>query len=391
MAPLPFSDLDVLLTKFVKDGKIAGGIGAVLSKDGIKHLSVAGQQDRERGLAMREEAFFRIYSMTKPITSLAAMMLWEESCFHLDDPVATFLPSFTDTRLYEETGAYVPSETQMTIRHVLSHSAGITLPAFSDDPLADLYRSHNLDGMRSQGTLPEVIDRLGSMPVLFEPGTRWKYSMATDILGRLIEIWSGLSFEKFLQIRIFDPLGMSETSFAADPLQSIRMTTNYAVEKNAIVGVVDTGEDSSFFKKPAFNSGSGGLVSTLSDYTAFMQMLINRGMFDGKQLIKPKTLALMHENHLTGDMAEMGAGDFNNMSWAGIGFGLGFYTILNSELAAFPEPAGEYGWTGAAGTLFFINPELEIGGLLLVQHMPGNIYTLREQFREAVYAGLQRA
>ncbi len=381
-------DIQALLERYCRNGKIAGGIGAVISKEGFQSLCVTGYRDREAGDLLHEDAVFRIYSMTKPITSLAAMMLWEEGCFDLDDPVVEYLPAFSETRIFQEGGANFSSPTQMTIRHVFCHTAGITLPAFSEDPLCDVYRAEGLDGMRSQGTLASVVDRLGRLPVLFEPGRRWKYSMATDILGRLIEVWSGQSFEDFLQKRIFDPLGMKETGFKVPEASRDRMTVNYAVTAEGINGVIDPAMDSQFFKDPEFCSGSGGLVSTLADFSAFMRMLIGRGEYQGQRLIKPDTLALMHDNHIGDDMAELGAGDFNNMRWDGIGFGLGFYTVMKPGKANYPGPAGEYGWTGAAGTMFFVNPQLEMGGLLLVQHMPGNIYTLRPDFRKAVYATL---
>ncbi|WP_169544660.1 serine hydrolase domain-containing protein [Sneathiella aquimaris] len=385
MKKITSAPIEALLSKFIDKNLIAGGVAGVISTHDLPCTVTAGLADQGEVRQMAEDALFRIYSMTKPITSLAAMMLWEAGKFDLDDPVARYLPSFENTRILIPGEGETPASRQMTIRHVLTHTAGITLPAFSDDPLSDLYRKQALDGMRSKGNLAEVIDRLGAMPVLFEPGSRWKYSMATDILGRLVEIWSGLDFRDFLKDRIFSPLEMTETDFTTDISQKNRMTTNYEVSTRGIVGVVDPAQKSAFYQQPEFWSGSGGLVSTYQDFAKFMQLFLNDGRVGEHQLVRPETIASMTKNHLGGSMDDLGAGEFNFMSWDGIGFGLGFYVVDEPEKAAFPSPAGEYGWTGAAGTLFFINPILKIGGLLMVQHMPGNIYSLRSEFRRAVY------
>ncbi|MFT6557382.1 serine hydrolase domain-containing protein [Sneathiella sp.] len=385
MKKITSAPIEALLSKFIDKNLIAGGVAGIINADDLPCTVTAGLADQGEVRQMTEDALFRIYSMTKPITSLAAMMLWEVGKFDLDDPVARYLPNFKNTRILIPGEGEISSSQQMTIRHVFTHTAGITLPAFSDDPLSDLYRKQALDGMRSKGNLAEVIDRLGPMPVLFEPGSRWKYSMATDILGRLVEVWSGLDFRDFLKDRIFSPLGMTETDFTADISQKSRMTTNYEVATRGIVGVVDPAQKSAFYQQPEFWSGSGGLVSTYRDFAKFMQLFLNDGRVGERQLVRPETIDLMAKNHLGGSMDDLGAGDFNFMSWDGIGFGLGFYVVEEPKKAGFPSPAGEYGWTGAAGTLFFINPTLKIGGLLMVQHMPGNVYSLRSEFRRAVY------
>ncbi|MEH6404164.1 MAG: serine hydrolase domain-containing protein [Sneathiella sp.] len=383
-----FKILDDLLSSYVNSGRVAGIVSAVIADDEITYQKTCGFQDKALETPMTWNSIFRIYSMTKPVTSLAAMMLWERGAFQLDDPVSKYISSFENTLVLEEDGTRRPAQNSITIRHLLCHTAGITLPAFADNHLVPLYREQKIDGMRSQGRLSDVVDRLGRLPVFFEPGSRWSYSMSTDVVGRLVEIWSGLAFEDFLQAEIFRPLGMLETAFHVKEADVDRFTTNYAAENGTLSTVIDAPEGSSFLSPPEYIAGSGGLVSTAGDYLLFMQMLINCGELKGVRIIQSDTLTLMTQNHLSGDMDDMGAADFNGVSWKGVGFGLGFNVVDDPEKAGFLGPAGEYGWTGAAGTMFFVNPVLKTGALLLTQYMPSQAYPLRAQFRDAVYKGL---
>lgn len=382
-----FQKLDELLSSYVKDNRLAGVVGAIVSPNETLFSKVMGFRELETRTPMAWDSVFRIYSMTKPITSIAAMMLWEEGVFDLDDPVADYLPSFKDTKVLEEDGTIRPALRPITIRHILCHTAGITLPAFADNHLVPLYLERGIDGSRSKGNLADVVDQLGELPTFFDPGSRWSYSMATDIVGRLVEVWSGMKFETFLQERIFMPLGMFETGFSCSPENISRLTSNYSAENGALGPLIDGAKESRFLKPPEFVSGSGGLLSTASDYIRFLQMLLNGGQINGTQILRTETLSLMIQNHLNGDMDDMGAGDFNETSWKGIGFGLGFNIVLDPARAHFSGPTGEYGWTGAAGTAFFVNPKLNIAALLLTQYMPSHAYPLRAEFREAVYNG----
>lgn len=384
-----FNELDDLLSSYVNSKKLAGVVTAVVSPNETLFSKVIGCRELESKSSMEWDSIFRIYSMTKPITSIAAMILWEEGAFDLDDPVADYLPSFNNTKVLEEDGSLRPALQPMTIRHILCHTAGVTLPAFADNHLVPLYLERGIDGSRSKGNLADVVDQLGELPVFFDPGSQWSYSMATDIVGRLVEVWSGKTFENFLQERIFTPLGMFETTFSISPEKVSRLTSNYSAEGGALGSLLDGGKDSRFLSPPEFISGSGGLLSTASDYIQFLQMLLNNGRLNGYQILKPETLSLISQNHLEGDMDDMGAGNFSETGWKGIGFGLGFSCVLNPEKAGFSGPAGEYGWTGAAGTAFFVNPELDIAALLLTQYMPSHAYPLRAEFREAVYNGLR--
>jgi CubicO group peptidase (beta-lactamase class C family) len=382
--------LEELLSTYVETDKLAGAVAAIVTDNGVIHSTVQGYLDRDTKVPMAWNSIFRIYSMTKPITSIATMMMWEEGVFDLDDPVSKYLPSYSDTRVLGTDGTIEPAQVQMSIRHVLTHTAGITLPAFSEDHLVPLYLEQDIDGMRSKGTLTDTIDRLGKLPVKFEPGSQWAYSMSTDILGRLVEVWSGLPFDVFLKRRIFDPLNMNETAFQADIKTKDRLTTNYSIEDGRLGPAIDLGDSSSYLAPPEFASGSGGLVSTADDYLRFMRMLLNGGSLDGTRILNEGTLTLMTKNHLSGDMDDLGAGDFNESYWGGIGFGLGFNVVLDPEKADYPGPAGEYGWTGAAGTVFFVNPELKMAAILLTQYMPSYSYPLRKEFRAAIYDDFSR-
>jgi len=251
-----FKNIDSLLTSYVNSNQLAGAVAAITDGHSIIHSYTYGFQDRSLKTPMAWDSIFRIYSMTKPITSIAAMMLWECGKFKLDDPVETYLPSFNDTQVLNEDGTLIPAKSAMTIRHILCHTSGITLPAFSEDHLSPLYLEHQIDGMRSKGNLTDIIDKLGTLPVKHEPGSKWAYSMATDVVARLIEIWSGLSFEEFITTKILTPLGMTETSFQISAENTSRITTNYNIEDGQLGSVIDPGTSSSFSKSPEFACGS---------------------------------------------------------------------------------------------------------------------------------------
>ncbi|TNE41963.1 MAG: class A beta-lactamase-related serine hydrolase [Alphaproteobacteria bacterium] len=381
-----FSKLDQLLENYVASNRLSGVLSVITDRGSILHKNITGLQDQETGMPMAWDSIFRIYSMTKPITSIAVMMEWEKKKFDLDDPVSDYLPSFKNSSVLEPNGTIRPAKRQMSVRDLLTHTSGITLPAFAENHLAPLYLEQNLDGMRSKGNLADIIDRLGSMPLLFDPGSIWAYSMATDVLGRLVEIWSGLSFEDYLKANIFTPLGMTETAFEVPEKDKARITTNYSIEDGKLGPVLDKGATSRYLSPPEFISGSGGLASTAEDYLQFMRMLLKGGEHNSHRIIQKETLGLMTRNHLDGDMEDMGANEFGETPWYGIGFGLGFSVVMEPGKSGLPSIAHDWGWSGAAGTTFFINPELDMAAMLLTQYMPSNSYPLRKEYREAVYS-----
>ncbi|WP_416897403.1 MAG: serine hydrolase domain-containing protein [Minwuia sp.] len=381
-----FNALDTLIRSHVDSGRLAGAMACVADSEGVRHLVMEGVKDRESRRPLSRDAIFRIFSMTKPMTGVAVMMLRDEGRFALDDPIANFIPAFAKLWILDDNGKRRRAEGRITIRHLLTHTAGLTLPLSYEGPLPELYKENGLEGMRSAGTMEEVIGRLASMPVSFEPGTRWQYSMAQEVLGRLVEVTSGQSFDSFLQNRLFDPLGMADTGFHVPEDKRHRFCSVYPAPDQGRNPPIDRWDDSRFLQPPDFPSGGGGLVSTLDDYLAFARMLAE----GGKGLLSPDTIAEMRSNHLPEgrDMAGMGVTEFSGDTWAGIGFGLTMSVIVDPQLAGSRGPAGEYGWSGAAGTFFFNSPELDATAILLTQYMPSKAYPIRRAFRNAVYEGL---
>lgn len=381
-----FNNLDQLVEEHVTSGKLAGAMACVADGSGIRHLVMRGVKDRESGRALARDTIFRIFSMTKPMTGVAVMMLRDEGKFGLDDPIANHIPEFADLKIMDEVGSLRPASVQITIRHLLTHTAGLTLPLSYDGPLTDHYKANGLEGMRSTGTMTEVITRLARMPVGFEPGTRWQYSMAQEVLGRLVEIVSGISFDAFLQRRLFDPLGMVDTGFHVPAGKVDRFCSSYPAPDDGTHPPLDRWDDSRFLSPPDFPSGGGGLVSTMDDYLAFARMLAE----GGKGLIAPETIAEMRTNHLPDgrDMPQMGVTEFSGDQWEGFGFGLTMSVMVDASRAGSRGPSGEYGWSGAAGTFFFNNPDLDLTAILMTQYMPSKAYPIRRAFRDAVYQGV---
>jgi CubicO group peptidase (beta-lactamase class C family) len=381
-----FSDLDRLIETHVASGKLAGAMACVADRSGIRHLVMHGVKDRESRRPLTRDTIFRIFSMTKPMTGVAVMMLRDAGKFALDDPIANWIPEFENLRIMDDDGSVQPAKGRITIRHLLTHTAGLTLPLSYTGALVDHYKANGLEGMRSTGTMTEVIDRLASLPVGFEPGTQWQYSMAQEVLGRLVEIVAGESFDRFLQRRILDPLGMIDTGFHVTPERADRFCSTYPAPDDGTNAPLDRWDDSRFLSAPDFPSGGGGLTSTLDDYLAFARMLAD----GGNGLIAPATIVEMRSNHLPDgrDMAEMGVTEFSGDSWSGFGFGLTMSVMLDAAKARSRGPVGEYGWSGAAGTFFFNNPELDLTAILLTQYMPSKAYPIRRAFRDAVYQGV---
>lgn len=349
--------------------------------------SFQGVQDIENLSPMNRETIFRIYSMTKPVASVALMMLWERGEFDLDDPLARFIPAFSDMTVYHEGGDPEPAAGAITIRQLLSHTSGLILPAFSEHPLRDIYIDNGVNGSRSEGTLGDVIGRLAELPLLFHPGTRWEYSMATDVVGHLVEVIDGRSFDRFLQEEMFSPLGMVDTGFHLLAEKIPRFAANYTRDGGAPIRPIDRPGDSRFLAVPDYKSGNGGLLSTMDDYLRFCLMLRNKGNLDGARILKSDTVELMTRNHLDGDMGTMGAVDFGGLDWTGIGFGLGFSVVVDAAQVGHGNN-GIYGWSGAASTYFWIDPVADLIVIFFTQFMPSRTYTIRSDLRPLVYQAM---
>jgi CubicO group peptidase (beta-lactamase class C family) len=382
---------------YVDRGKIAG-FSTLVSRHGeIAHFEVAGQRDRERGLPMEKDTIFRIYSMTKPITSLALMMLYEEGHFQLNHPVSRYIPSFKKLQVWAGGTAQKyetkPCEREMTIRDLLTHTSGLTYGFMQEHPVDELYRKAGIEGANTvELTLKETVEALSEIPLLFSPGQHWSYSVATDVCGHLVEILSGRPLDEFLAARIFAPLGMNDTAFFVPKDKLDRFATNYfrnpQTKKSGIMDVGD--ETSTYAKPPRFLSGGGGLTSTMMDYWRFCQMLLNGGELDGVRLCSPKTIEFMTLNHLPGGqtMKKMSRSAFSELAAEGAGFGLGFQVLIDPAEAQAVGSPGNFSWGGAASTYFWIDPEEDLITIFMTQLYPSSTYPFRPQLQQLVYGAI---
>lgn len=379
---------------YIDGGKLSGVLSLVARKGQLAYFDVRGQMDVEAGAALRHDAIFRIYSMTKPITSVAAMMLYEEGRFQLDDPIGRYLPVFSDMQVFTGGTARKPqtvaAERPVTFRDLFTHTSGLTYGFMGTSPVDAMYRLHGLDSGATSLTTAAFMGELAKMPLQFHPGARWNYSMSTDVLGHLVEVISGQPLDEFFRTRIFEPLGMADTGFSVPAKHADRLTTNYSKRKDGGLKVADAGITSRYLTPRPFLSGGGGLASTAADYLRFCAMLLNRGELDGERLLGRKTVQYMTRNHLPsgGDLTSMGQPVFSETSYDGIGFGLGFSVMLDPAKAQVIGTPGEYAWGGMASTMFWIDPQEEMIGMLLTQLMPSSSYPLRREMKTLAYQAL---
>jgi CubicO group peptidase (beta-lactamase class C family) len=383
------SRIDGWMARQVDSGRLAGLSVLVSRKGEVAYLNCYGQSDMARGTAMSPDTIVRIYSMTKPLTSVAIMMLYEEGRFQLDDPISRVLPEFKTMRVFTagSRGRFdsVPAEREITYRDLLTHTSGLTYGFMEATPVDGMYRDGGVDFQTSEASLAEVVEKAARMPLIAQPGREWNYSIATDVLGRLVEAVSGEPFEQFLRSRVIVPLGMVDTDFHVTPDRMPRFAANYAAHPKGGVVLIDDPAKSRYGAPRTVNSGGGGLVSTIGDYNRFCQMMLNKGILGGTRLLGRKTVELMTSNHLRGDLADMGMPRFSESSYAGIGFGLGFSVTIDPARAQILGSAGEYAWGGAASTAFWIDPAEQMSVVMLTQLMPSSTYPIRRELRVLTY------
>lgn len=379
------------------DRKKFSGLSLLVSRGGsIVHQSHQGVMDWETKKPIEADTLFRIYSMTKPITSVALMMLYEEGAFRLEHELFRYLPEFADVKVFEsgdvESFTTRAPDRPIQVRDLLTHTSGLTYDFLVQHPVDKMYRRSKLRGIGSEDlTLEAFVQQLAQHPLVFSPGTKWNYSFATDVCGRLVEVLSGQALDKFFQTRIFEPLGMTDTFFRVPQDKAHRLATCYERDPaTKEIKVQDAGATSVYLNDRAFLSGGGGLVSSLGDYHRFCRMLLNGGELDGHRLLSPTTVDFMTQNHLPEGrtMAEMGDESFSEARMDGSGFGLGFSVVLNPVDTYAPGSEGSYSWGGAASTYFWIDPAEELIGILLTQIMPSAAYPIRPQFQQLVYAAI---
>ena len=365
--PRRLERLDRYLDGFVDNGRHRGSLLVITRGGKVAHVSSRGDRDSEAGLPVEPDTIWRIYSMTKPITSVAAMILYEEGALALTDPVAKFIPSFADVRVYRKGAALAPvtapAAEQMTVWHLLTHTAGLTYGFQFANPVDEAYRLAGFTpDLSGDFDLAEACDRWAALPLLFEPGAEWNYSHATDVLGRVVEIVSGQALDELFAQRILGPLGMTDTGFAIADGDRGRLSALYFHDPESAKAVPSPIPDHISTERPRFLAGGHGLVSTASDYHRFTQMLLRRGELDGVRLLSPRTVDFMTANHLPGNatLTEFGRPLLDLVMNEGYGFGLGLSPMVDPIAAKTLSPAGEYRWEGAAGTAFWIDPASEL-------------------------------
>jgi CubicO group peptidase (beta-lactamase class C family) len=396
---------DHLKRRYIDAGKFPGTQLVVYRRGNVVHSAVQGFADLERKAPVKDDTIFRIYSMTKPITSVAFMMLVEEGRVALDEPVHKYIPEWKNLGVFQAgTGSAFltrPPARPMQIVDLMRHTSGLTYGFQQRSNVDAAYRDKQIGAVEKSGTLDTMIADLARIPLEFSPGEAWNYSVSTDVIGYLIGKISGIPFEQFLKQRIFDPLGMADTDFFVSAGKAHRFAACYnadpggmmsfhAAEKKGGLTLQDDPTTSSFLTKPSFISGGGGLCSTAADYLSFCRALLNGGELGGVRLIGPKTLALMTTNHLPGgrDLPEMSRSMFAEATYNGIGFGLGFSVTMDPAQTLIPGSAGEYAWGGAATTSFWIDPAEELIAIFMTQVMPSSAYPVRRELRTMVYAAI---
>ncbi len=370
--------LDRYLDGVVANGRQHGSLLVVTRGGRIAHVSARGDRDAEAGLPVEADTIWRIYSMTKPITSVAAMILYEEGALALTDPVAKFIPAFADVRVYRKGAAAAPvtapASEQMTVWHLLTHTSGLTYSWQFANPVDEAYRLAGfLPDLRQEYDLAEACDRWAALPLLFEPGAEWNYSHSTDVVGRIVEIVSGQSLDEFFAQRILGPLGMNDTGFAVAEADQQRLATLYFHDPETAKAVPNPGPEPISAERPRFLAGGHGLVSTAPDYHRFTQMLLRRGELDGVRLLAPRTVDFMTMNHLPGNatLTEFGRPLLDLVLGEGYGFGLGLSPLVDPIAAKTLSAVGEYRWEGAAGTAFWVDPAEELTVLFFTQALFG--------------------
>ncbi len=393
----------------VASEKLAGASVLIGRHGKPAFFETTGSAEIEKGIAFNKDTVVRIFSMTKPITSVAAMMLYEEGCFHLDEPIANFLPEFKDTPVWTGSGdisSTVPQESPIQVKHVFTHTSGLTYGFMNTNVVDEEYRRREIQSPSPHVDLEAWIKDAAEIPLICQPGSEWNYSISTDVLGRLVEVWSGQTLDEFFRKRIFEPLDMTDTGFHVIAKNMGRFAACYEPRVGGKLGtkaenlpplsergglkLYEASEGSRFLRPDRVFSGGGGLVSTMRDYSRFCQMLMNRGELDGERLLAPTTVNYMRTNQLPDnkDMAAMGQPVWSETNYDGIGFGLGFAVVLDPVKASIITSVGEHHWGGAASTFFWLDPVQDMWVVFLTQLLPSSTYPIRRELRTLVYQAI---
>jgi CubicO group peptidase (beta-lactamase class C family) len=393
--PARLARLDAHFKKYVDDGRLPGWSLAVARDGEVAHVANYGFADIEAKRPLEGDAIFRIASMTKPICGVAAMILWEEGLFELRDHVKWHIPSFADQKVFRSGSTTNPRLDPVTepmeMWHLFTHTAGLTYGFMYSHSVDQMYRNAGFEwGTPPDKDLAGICDMLAALPLLFQPGAEWNYSMSIDVLGRVVEVLSGMSLGEFMKKRIFDPLGMTDTAFWVPEDKVDRLASLYvmnpadrkAMRLDAMAGGAT--------RKPLAEMGGGGLSSTMSDYMKFAMMLRNGGELNGVRILSPRTVSYMASNHLPdgADLSEFGRPLFAETAFDGVGFGLTMSVTLDPVKAKVPGSVGDYGWGGAFSTIFTVDPVEDLVYLFMTQLMPSSAHPIRPQFKQLVHQAL---
>ena len=389
--PKRLKNIDAWMQRYVDEGKFPGSSVLVARHGEIAHLATAGQRSIENSLPFELDTIARVYSMTKPVTSVAVMMLAERGLFHLDAPISRFLPEFSGCQALIG-GATSLDQTEPcpppTIHQLLVHTSGLTY-SFNEGPLADAYLEAKADFNKDAGGLEAAVEKVANLPLAFQPGARWEYSVSIDILGRLVEVVSGKPLDRFFRDEILQPLGMSDTAFSIPFEKLDRFASCYFFTEKDALHLVDAPDTTGYLEGNVDTfSGGGGLVSTLADYFRFVEMIRLGGALEGERLLSPRTLAFMRRNHLAGDIASMGPSSFAEMPMDGVGFGIGGSVVLDPGRMRAPGSIGDYSWGGMASTVFWTDPIEQLSVIFFTQLIPSSTYANRPELKALVHAAL---
>ncbi len=386
------------IDRFLQEKYVASGrmpcAQFVLARDGeVVHQSVLGQQDPERGVKLAEDSVYRLYSMTKPVACVALLTLVEEGLIALDDPVAKHIPEWANLGVFAAgVGPWLttPTARPMQVVDLMRHTSGLTYGFQNRTNVDAAYRKLKLENMHGEHDLEAMIQMLAKLPLEFSPGEAWNYSVATDVVGYLVQKVSGKPLDQALQERIFDPLKMVDTGFHVREDQRARFAACYEAVPGGKMKLQDDPAKSPYLSPPKLLSGGGGLVGTAADYMRFATMLTNRGELDGARILAPKTVDLMASNHLPGgqDLTELSRSLFSESTNAGVGFGLGVAVVFDPPQTLIPCSQGEFYWGGAASTAFWCDPLEQVTAVFMTQLLPSSTYPIRRELRTLAYSAL---
>jgi len=382
-SPERLKRIDAAMQRYVDQKKLAGIVTLVARRSRVVHFERFGYQDLATSRPMELDTIFRIYSMTKPITSVALMMLFEQGLVRLTDPVTKFIPEFGKVKVLVGEGELADLEREITIQDLLRHTAGLSYGGYEDTqaPIDKLYDQAHL--WRPDITIREAVQRITELPLAYQPGQAWRYSLATDVVGHVVELISDISLGEFFEEKIFKPLGMADTAFTVPTEKVDRFVTLYGKTDEDPLGLIDVAVGGDYFNT-RLESGGAGLVSTAADYLRFAQLVLNKGELDGVRLLGPRTVELMTANHLPSALLPTMA----EQEMSGFGFGLGFSVMMDVAQSGMMGSVGLHGWGGWANTHFWVDPREQLIGLLMLQYIPSGTYPVTTDFRTLVYQAL---